>query len=103
MTVATNNHIQIDDLGIARIDGSRMKVIHLVKEMLARNSSPEALCEAFPHLSLAQVHAALSYYYDHQSQVDAQIKRELAEFDVERASAGSSQIRDKLRQSGLRP
>jgi len=103
MTTATNNHIQIDDQGVARIDGSRMKVIHLVKEMLARNASPEQLCEAFPHLSLAQVHAALSYYYDHQSQLDAQIKQELAVFDAERASAGSSQIRDKLRQSGLRP
>ncbi|MDX1946386.1 MAG: hypothetical protein SFU86_13375 [Pirellulaceae bacterium] len=29
--------------------------------------------EAYPHLSLAQIHAALAYYYDHQQEIDQQI------------------------------
>ena len=31
--------------------------------------------EQYPHLSLAQIHAALSYYYEHQAEVDADIER----------------------------
>lgn len=27
--------------------------------------APEEIAEEFPHLSLAQIYAALSYYYDH--------------------------------------
>lgn len=28
-----------------------------------------------PHLSLAQVHAALAYYFDHQAELDAEMER----------------------------
>jgi uncharacterized protein (DUF433 family) len=37
--------------------------------------TPEELVAEFHHLSLAQVYDALSYYYDHQKEVD----RDLAE------------------------
>jgi uncharacterized protein (DUF433 family) len=30
-----------------------------------------------PGLSLAQIHAALTYYYDHQSEMDAEIIQQL--------------------------
>lgn len=97
MTVATNNHILIDDAGVARIDGTRMKVIHLVKEMLHRQASPDHLRETFPHLSLAQIHAALAYYYDHQPELEAQIKQESSEYDAARANAEPTPGREKLR------
>jgi len=103
MTIAAINHVLIDDAGVARLDGTRMKVIHLVKEMLARQLSPQQLRETFPHLSLAQIHAALSYYYDHQSVVDAEIQRELIEFDSEKARAEITPGREKLRKLGHRP
>ncbi|MBI4822862.1 MAG: DUF433 domain-containing protein [Nitrospirae bacterium] len=35
--------------------------------------SPEDLAREFPHLSLAQIHDALSYYYEHQSEIDREI------------------------------
>lgn len=103
MTLATNSHIAIDDQGIARIDASRMKVIHLVKEMLARKASVEQLHDTFPSLSLAQIHAALAYYYDHQAQLDAQIKQESTDFDATKAAAADTPGRDKLRAQGHRP
>lgn len=103
MTVATNNHILIDDKGVARIDGSRMKVIHLVKAMIANTATPERLREAFPHLSLAQIHAALAYYYDHQEQLDAQIKQDTQDYAAEKASVPPSPFHQKLRNSGHRP
>ena len=39
----------------------------------------EELVRMFPHLSLAQVHDALSYYYDHQAEIDKEIKSNLSE------------------------
>jgi hypothetical protein len=41
----------------------------------AHGSSPEEISFQHPHLSLAQIHAALSYYYDHQQEIDAYIER----------------------------
>ena len=32
------------------------------------------LQEQMPHLTLGQVYAALSYYYDHQNEIDADIE-----------------------------
>jgi uncharacterized protein (DUF433 family) len=41
--------------------------------------SPEKITEQISHLSLAQVHAALAYYYANREEVDADIEREEAE------------------------
>lgn len=37
--------------------------------------SVDEILEALPHLSPAQIHAALAYYFDHQTQVDREIKK----------------------------
>jgi uncharacterized protein (DUF433 family) len=103
MTVVANSHIFIDDQNVARVDGSRMKVVHLVKEMLARKATVDQLRDSFPELSLAQIHAALSYYYDHKPQFDAEIEREAAEFDQAKLTSTPTSGRDKLRKTGDRP
>lgn len=36
----------------------------------------------YPHLSLAQIHAALAYYYDHQTELDAEIQRRRQEVNA---------------------
>jgi uncharacterized protein (DUF433 family) len=36
---------------------------------------PEAIPSQLPHLTLAQVFAALSYYSDHQEEINAYIER----------------------------
>ncbi len=46
-------------------------------------------------MSLAEVHAALAYYYAHRRQIDADIQ-EGEEF-VEKLRAGQPSIREKLR------
>src|SRR6266513_1779122 len=96
------SHITIDDKGVARIDGTRMKVIHIAKDRIANSSTPEQMREAWPHLTLAQIHAALAYYYDHQGEFDAQIERERVEYEqlLAKARAEDSPIRKKLRDLG---
>ena len=34
------------------------------------------ITDALPHLSLAQVHAALSYYFDHRDEVQQELKQD---------------------------
>jgi hypothetical protein len=62
------------------------------------------MCLQFPHLSLAQVHAALAHYYDHQAEYDRTIAEELEEWEGQAATFNDSPIRRKLRALGiLRP
>lgn len=37
--------------------------------------SPEEIVEGLPHLTLAQVFEAMSYYYDNQAEIDDYIER----------------------------
>ena len=97
------SHITIDDKGVARIGATRMKVVHVVREMMARGSSPKQLHEAFPDLTLAQIHAALSYYYDHKPELDSQIQRATKEADAILSGMEETPGRKKLRDLGLRP
>ncbi|HUQ69223.1 MAG TPA: DUF433 domain-containing protein [Planctomycetaceae bacterium] len=69
-------HVTVDAEGVVRVSGTRLKVIHLVQAKQAWNLSPEELVEHFPPLTLAEAHAALTYYYDHQAELDARIQRD---------------------------
>lgn len=52
------------------IAGTKFPVRSVVRYVLRQGMTPEELVAEFPHLSLAQVYDALSYYYDHQKEVD---------------------------------
>ena len=42
---------------------------------------PEQIAAQYGHLTLAQVHAALSYYYANRAEIDADLDDESAEYD----------------------
>lgn len=42
---------------------------------------PEQIAAQYGHLSLAQVHAALAYYYANRQEIDADLAQETAEYD----------------------
>lgn len=46
-------------------------------DQVAYGWDAEEIHAAHPHLSLAQIHAALSYYHDHKADLDAQMQRQL--------------------------
>ena len=75
MVAVLNSLIEIDEKGIPWICGANTKVVEVVLDKIAHDSSPEEMHEQYPHLSLAQIHAALAYYYEHQTEVDADIER----------------------------
>ncbi len=54
-------------------------------------SAPEEISKAIPHLSLAQVHAALAYYYANLAQIDADLEAEASiAAEVERQHTGGA-------------
>ena len=94
------SHIRTDVQGQAWIDDTNVKVIEVVKDWLAHGSSPEEMALQYPHLSLAQIHAALAQYYDHQAEYDQTVASELESWDARVGENRNSPIRRKLRASG---
>ena len=79
MTVTTTEHPYIVrdpriGAGEPSVAGTGVRVRILVEYWRA-GTSPEDLLLAFPHLTLAQVFDALSYYQDHQPEINALIER----------------------------
>ncbi len=70
----------VQDRGICggqpRIDGTRIKVQHIALEYERLGWTADQICDAHPGLTLAQIHAAISYYYDHREEIDDSIRKD---------------------------
>lgn len=55
------------------VAGTRIKVTQIAIEYERLGRTPDQIVDAHPHLKLAQIHDALSYYYENQKQLDADI------------------------------
>jgi uncharacterized protein (DUF433 family) len=63
--------------GKACIAGHRIRVMDIVVWHERRGLSPDEIVDAFPGLTLADVHAALAYYFDHREEIEAEFRREV--------------------------
>jgi uncharacterized protein (DUF433 family) len=100
---AIQTRLHEDDQGQVWIEGANTKVIQIAIDKYAHGWSAEEIQAQHPHLSLAQIHAALSYYYDHHADMDAEIERMIRETEALRAQAGVSEAERRLRQHGHLP
>jgi uncharacterized protein (DUF433 family) len=94
------SHVQLDDAGVAWIEGTGVKVIEVVLDRFAQGWSPEETHFQHPDLSLAQIHAALAWYYDHQAELDAEIEQRLRGVEAQMAQAPESPLHKRLRAMG---
>ena len=68
--------------GNACIDGTRIRVMDVVC-LVKEGRAPEQMLDVFSvSLTLGQVHAALTYYYDHREEIEAAFAAE-DEIDAE--------------------
>jgi len=102
MSSVATTHIEIDERGVAWITDANTKVIEVILDRVAYGWSPEEIHFQHPSLSLAQIHAALAYYYDHQAELDAEIVRQLKEVEALAEAAKDSPGRRRLREKGMR-
>lgn len=69
-TRSQSPHIEFDDRGGPWLKGANTKVIEMALSHVAYGWSADALHENYPHLSLAEIYAALAYYYDNKEGMD---------------------------------
>ncbi len=60
--------------GKPRIDGRRISVQHIAIDHERLGMSADEICDAYEGLTLAEVYAALAYYYDHLKEIRSQIE-----------------------------
>jgi uncharacterized protein (DUF433 family) len=96
VTAVFATQIELDDQHTAWIGGTNVKVTEVVLDKIAYGWSPEEIHFQHPNLSLAQIHAALTYYYENQAHLDAQIKRRLEQADELATQASDPVLRRKL-------
>jgi uncharacterized protein (DUF433 family) len=77
-------HLTIEDDGTARIAGTRYKVIHLAGEHYHYGWSAEEILRQHPDLQPQQVHAALTYFYDHLDRLVAEMQASAEAAEAER-------------------
>src|SRR2546423_15278930 len=104
MPTTVASHIVLDEKGRAVIEGTTMKVTEVALEKIARDWDADQIHLQHPYLPLAKIHGALSYYYDHKEQLDAEIERVYHEVIQMAARADLiSPVRNTLRKLGLLP
>jgi uncharacterized protein (DUF433 family) len=104
LTPSPMPHIYLDERGRGWIDDTNVKVIEVVLDMIGYGWTPKEIYEGHNHyLSLAQIHAALTWYYDHQAEYDAEIERQDREYQALWEADQDSPIRRKLREMGKIP
>jgi uncharacterized protein (DUF433 family) len=83
--------------GKPRIAGSRIQVKDVAVMHERMKMSPEQIVSDYPHLTLADIYAALAYYHDYREAINAEIKADQEWYEDMRANAPSL-LRNKVRQ-----
>jgi uncharacterized protein (DUF433 family) len=80
----------------AYIAGTRIRVQDIYAQAEIHGLSADEIVDGYPHLTLAQVHAALSYDFDHRDAIHAEIRQD-GEFVARmRAETGPGPLERKL-------
>ena len=82
--------------GKPRIAGSRIQVKHLAIMHERQGMTPEEIVSEFPHLTLADVYAALAYYHDHREAMNAEIAADRAWYEGQKAN-NPSRLQERLK------
>ena len=82
--------------GKPRINGTRICVQDIYQWHELEGKSPDQIVDEFPHLTMADVHAALAFFWDHRDEMLADIKRQDRDAD-ESMARFPSKLAEKLR------
>ena len=82
--------------GEAHILGHRIKVRHVAVWHDRMGMTPAEIVATHPTITLGQVHAALSYYYDHRDEIRAAIEEESRFVEGLRAESPPSKLQELL-------
>ena len=86
--------------GKACIAGHRVRVLDIVVWHEHQGMTPDEIVSHVPTITLADVHAALAYYFDHIEEIQQEMRAERA-FAGEFRRSHPSMVEARLRQEGL--
>jgi uncharacterized protein (DUF433 family) len=86
--------------GKACITGHRVRVLDIVGWHEHQGMTPDEIVSHFPTITLADVHAALAYYFDHIEEIQQEMRTERA-FAEEFRRSNPSLLEAKLRPERL--
>jgi uncharacterized protein (DUF433 family) len=98
---ALPKHISIDEIGVAWIQGTRVKVIEVALDHIAHGWSAEEIARQHPELTLGQIYSALSCYYDNKGEFEEIIAEDYESTKALSTAAGKTPLRLRLRAKGL--
>jgi uncharacterized protein (DUF433 family) len=96
--VATHIEIRANRAGQGRafIAGTRTRVQDVYALAEIQGLTADQIVEQLPHLSLGQVHAALSYYFDHREQILNELREDEEFVQLMRAQTGPGPLEQRL-------
>ncbi len=98
--MTTHSHIEIrpnrNGQPRAYVAGTRIRVQDIYVHAEVHGQTADEIVAGFPHLTLAQVHAALAYYFDHQDEIQKEIAEDRAFVDAMKAKMGPGPLQEKL-------
>jgi uncharacterized protein (DUF433 family) len=100
MSTVSYPHIEKRSNGTLYIAGTPFKVRQIAIDHLSYGWDAAAIQREHPQLTLGQVHAALSYYYDHQRDLDEEIAAGEALADNLRSQQSTSPLSIRARAHG---
>ena len=102
MVAVINSLIELDETGVPWIVGANTKVVEGNAGQAGLWLESRGMHRQHPHLSMAQTHAALSYYYEHQDEVNADIERRERIVDELRAQQKESLYKSRTGSAAAR-
>ncbi|MDJ0597301.1 MAG: DUF433 domain-containing protein [Crocosphaera sp.] len=79
----------------------RVRIAQIVMDYLAYGWSVEEMNRQHPYLTLGELHAAMAYYFDHQEEIDSEIRSEWSEVEQCKDQTSLSPFVIRMRASGL--
>lgn len=100
-TQACYPHIEKRDGEPARLQRvPRVRVAMIVMDYLYHAWSVDEMCRQHPYLTPAEAHAAMLYYFDHQEEIESEIRTEEEQDSQSRTNAPPSAFKVRLQAKG---
>lgn len=101
MEPVTSSQIEIrnnrDGQPRAYIAGTRIRVQDIYAQSEVHGKTPDDIVDVFPHLTIAQVHSALAYYFEHREEILAELREDSEFVALMKERTGPGPLEKKLK------
>jgi uncharacterized protein (DUF433 family) len=68
----------------------RIRVAQIAMAYVAHGWSVDEMCRQHPYLTLAEAHAAMAYYFDHEAEIEREINEEIKQVEYDQSQSRRS-------------